>query len=438
MAKVKLDLPSAVSGRLDCVEFAMSGHGCIAKKRKPPRKFDSPAQIAAHADFLRVVHCWNTMAPEEVIAWDAWASTHPIKNRLGETRYLSGYNWFLRLHPIPCNHVVPIEITLPVEIGQIACFEDGPYNVPVDWPAEYPDDATISFWISECTYPQARSVPEPSTPAGTYAKLLCPTDYYALWTALGIRFRAYYTYVLGWRVEWPGKWKSFMTVRRFVVIPGSPQTIWLRMDDCAPSPLVVDSSYMNNQTFEGAHPNTNVHSVEGVHYRALHFDGVGDKIVLTEAAWKPYLTEYTDFTMCMWWKPDAPVAALAKDFLSNYDTVAPSIRFSMNNASSSIMFCFLYGGSNRYTSCTWVEDGSSIWQHWAVVRNGTNLRTFKNGVLLLDSTADWIQGRLWVAGKSLSIGCQRGVSRFANGAADDYHVYDRALTDAEVAALAVP
>jgi hypothetical protein len=438
MARAKLNRFSAVSGCIDSAEFAMAREGCVIKRRKPSRKLNSPRQIAARADFARVVHCWNSMSPENVRDWDAYAACHPLVNRFGKPIYVSGYNWFLKLRPIPCNHTHPIEITLPVEIGQIACFEHGPFNVPVLWPSEYPDDATISFRVGERVGSGSASWPRLFIAAGSYEKLLCPTEYYALWTALGIHMRAYYNYVLAWRVTWPGKWTSFERVAEFQCIPGSPQTIWLRFDDANASPIVYDSSCIANQTFLGPNPNTAAHSVEGVHFRALHFDGVADHINLTPESYQPYLQEYTDFTLAIWWSPDTPISGNSKDILSNYNLATPSFRLSIRSNESGMMFCFLYGGLKYYTACTWVETDVSDWRHFAVVRNGTNLRTFRNGVLLLDTSVPSNQGRLWQADTALSIGCRRGVTSFARGAADDFHIYDRALTDAEVEALAAP
>jgi hypothetical protein len=210
------------------------------------------------------------------------------------------------------------------------------------------------------------------------------------------------------------------------------------MDDDAATPVVVDAFGNYDQTFEGANPNTEDHAVAGVHDGALHFDGVGDHIALSEASYESYLDVDQPFTLAIWWKPDTPIGSGWDDFLSSYALVTPGVRFAIKNTQSQIFVTFLLSGTRYYNSMLWDESDVSIWQHYAIVRNGTNLRIFKNGVKDLDVTNNGYRGAMFNDGTPLSIGAQRGVTSFAQGAADDVYLFNRALSDAEVAALAVP
>lgn len=438
MARAKPNLFSAVSGVAGGVEFAMAKEGMVIKRRRPKRPFDSPAQINAMTSFYRRVADWQAMTPEAMIEWTAFANTHPVTNRLGNVIYLSGYNWFMKLRDTEDGILLPLGWTPTHRYGSVEIIEDGPWNIEILWPAGAADDWTISFYFDE---PNLWDFEPPSRYlvfAGTYRKDLLPLDLHDLFYARGIRLILDHTYVIRSYLKAPRYFDSSQVSTFFTVID-VPQWVWhLTMDDNAPDTHVDDDFGNYDQVFEGTNPNTEDHHVEGVHDGALHFDGSLDRIILAEASYQYYMSTDQPFTLCIWWKPDTPVGAGYRDFLSNYATFSPGIQFAIKATESKIFLSFLYGGSRHETACTWVESDVSIWQHWAVVRSGTNVRTFKNGIINLNATDAGFRGVPYVDGTALSIGCQRGVTSYAKGAADDVYLFNRALSDAEVAALAVP
>jgi hypothetical protein len=212
------------------------------------------------------------------------------------------------------------------------------------------------------------------------------------------------------------------------------------MDDAETNPIVHDSMFEFPQTFldPTGDPDTIAHAGPGVHDGALYFDGLDDHINLTAESYEPYLDTGKDFTLCLWWKPTLPISPSYRFFLSNGALFTQSIEFGIRQNSSIILFCFLYNSTKWYTSVAWPESNVSIWQHYAVVRVGTNLKVYKNGIIGMDADNVNIQGKLWKTGNPLSIGCQAGITYFAAGAADDVRLYDIGLSAAQVAALAVP
>ena len=438
MARAKPILFSAVSGIVGGVEFAMAKEGMVAKRRKPPRPFDSPAQIAAMTVFYRRVADWQAMTPEAMLEWTAYANTHPVKNRLGQTRYLSGYQWFMKLRGTDDGIQLPLGSAPSPTFGILTCYVGGPYNIEIVWPPEASDDWRVWLSVGSATWDITKPPKYTWRDGGSYLKASCPSNFFAAFATLGIAFTLNQSVGIAARITAPRYFPGPAYVSGFQVIE-LPTWAWhLTMNDDAPNTDVVDAYGHYNQVFEGASPNTEDHHVTGVHGGALHFGGATDHISLSEVSYHYYTDTGQPFTLCLWWKPDTPIGSTYKDFLSSYAFFTPCIQFAIKNSASVIQVSFLYGGSRYDTAATWTESDVSIWQHWALVRDGTNVKAYKNGVLKLDATNTGFQGRPWVTGTPLSIGAQRAVTAFADGAADDVYLFNRALSGAEVAALAVP
>jgi hypothetical protein len=438
MARVKPSLFSAVSGVVGGVEFAMAKEGIVAKRRKPRRPFDSPAQIAAATVFYKRVSDWQAMTPEAMLEWTAWANTHPVKNRLGKTIYLTGYQWFMKL--LGNNDGIHLPWgTAPMNLwGDTRCYEGGPYNIEIIWPSISGDDWSIEMYIETVNLSNPVGINYPRRYAGEYLKASCPTDFYAAFEALNIHLQKNVGYTLFARIHAPRYFKSAENVDVFL-LENPLDWIWhYTMDDDAANTTVLDDFEHFNQVFEGTNPNTEDHHVAGVHGGALHFDGSTSRIILTPESYEVVLETGSPFTLCIWWKPDTPIGSTRRDFFSNYVLAEAGFRFDRKNSESRMMASFRYEGSLYGTSCTWDEDDVSDWTHYALTRDGRNVKTYRNGILKLDANNDGFQGDIFKSGKALSIGCQGGITNFAAGAADDAYMFARALTNTEIVALAVP
>jgi hypothetical protein len=439
VARVKPNLCSAISGRLGGIEFAMAREGIVVKRRKPPRQLNHVKQVEARTVFHQRVADWHAMTPEAMLEWTAWANTHPVTNRLGETRYLSGYNWFLKGRDSEDGILLPLGITPPVTNLQAIVVEGVEDVFLFDFPAGCEDETVVTVCFFE--YPYELNFDWPSATAAwmlEYTKATIGDLDYAHLSALGVLFHAGHNYEIRIWIQRPRYFISNFARQVFPCVPAQQWAWHLAMDDDAPDTDVADDWMHYAQTFEGNNPNTEDHHVAGVHDGALHFDGATDHIDLTPESYEGYLDVNQPFTLAIWWKPDAPMPAAYKEFLGNYSFFKPGISFSIKN-NSSRLHVQIYDGGVPYTiTALWAEADNNAWRHFALVRNGTNLRTFRNGILNTDDTSVHFVGACFEAGTPLSIGAQRGVTAWAAGAADDVYLFNRALSDAEVADLAVP
>ena len=439
MARVKPNLCSAISGRLGGIEFAMAREGIVVKRRKPPRPFDSVKQIEAATVFARRVSDWHQMTPEAMLQWTAFANTHPVRNRLGETRYLSGYNWFLKGMDSEDGILLPYGITPPLTNLQAIVYEDGPYTFLMVFPAGCEDETDVQVIFFR--YPFGCD-PDWDFGGGTQNIYLTKATIadldFAHLAALGVVFVAGEQYLMRTFIHRPRHYWSILADLIFTCQTTVHHSFHLPMDDDAANTLVLNDWAGNYQEFEGNNPNTEDHHVAGVHGGALHFDGASDHIDLTPALYESYLDDDQDFTLCLWWKPDTPVGTSFKHFLSNYSLLKRYISFLIKAAESRILLQWYEGNTNYTVTASWTEDNVSIWQHWAVVRNGSNIRCFKNGIYKTGGTSIHYTTALTDPATQLSIGCSNGGSNWAKGAADDVYLFNRALSDAEVADLAVP
>jgi hypothetical protein len=439
MARVKPNLFSAVSGRLGAVEFAMTRGGIVAKHRKPPRQLNHPKQVEARTVFARRVSDWHQMTPEAMLEWTAWANTHPVVNRLGRTIYLSGYNWFLKCLGSEDGILLPYGITPPVTNLQAVVVEDALYAFTMDFPAGCEDETIV--WVCFLEYPYELNFDWTSATAAWYLQYTKATigdlDYAHL-TAAGVEFHAGHDYEIRIWIQRPRYFSSDYARLVFPCVPAQPWAMHLTMDDNTDTPVVLDEWMHYAQTFEGLSPNTDDHHVAGVHDGALHFDGVTDHIDLTPESYESYLDVDQPFTIAMWWKPDVPMGHGIQYFLGGRTSGFAGVYFQIRDTDSFVACTFLYLGTNYAVSYNWVIPEPGDWIHYALVRNGTNVRMFRNGVKALDETLEGYQGAAFTEGNPMSIGCRIGTDLWAAGACDDVYLFDHALSDAEVAALAVP
>ena len=152
--------------------------------------------------------------------------------------------------------------------------------------------------------------------------------------------------------------------------------------------------------------------------QAMTFDGIDDQVVhalAQEAVWPAY-------SVGLWVRTDA------------FFQVVNNSPF--NNNSSSSDFQFDVDGSDpgryRYVGSATVVLGSVIdeWVHLAASCDGTSTSVFFNGLFI--DTVDIADNNFG----QIAIGINRGMAKRFIGTIDDVHVYDRALSAAEIAGLA--
>lgn len=90
-----------MSGSIAGDTFARNRSGNYARARTKPVNLNSVGQVAVRAAVSYLANYWkNTLDAAERTAWDLYASSVAMKNRLGESIYLTGFNHFVRSNSI--------------------------------------------------------------------------------------------------------------------------------------------------------------------------------------------------------------------------------------------------------------------------------------------------------------------------------------------------
>jgi len=214
----------------------------------------------------------------------------------------------------------------------------------------------------------------------------------------------------------------------------------LAMDDNAASPTVRDIATGGlDQVFidPAGDPNTAAHSVPGPNGTgALAFDGVDDRIDFGPILLGDIVGEGRDFTMAFWYKSADPGAATKTFFRRSGSGSEPYMKTSVAND----RFYWRVAWGDAYVdllSATGMLSGQ--WHHAVCRRQGQTLALWVDGVVHETKThPDYARTLFSSTWSSRAIGQVYGTSAsdwpFALA---DLRVYDRAITDAEIAALSL-
>jgi hypothetical protein len=211
----------------------------------------------------------------------------------------------------------------------------------------------------------------------------------------------------------------------------------LPMDDNAANPTVRDTAEDGrDQVFldPSGDPNTAAHSVPGPNgASALAFDGVDDRIVVDlQTGLGDCLAAGCDFTLVFRWK------APQTEFTELYDYVftGPFYFNHVQNGSggtvNAIRFSCRRPVDDTYLEQTYNNANDDLWHHYAVVREGTTLSLWRDGVSGFSDTHANCAGS-FTTGQMILVGNEYGNT--AAGAMADLRLYDRALSEEEVQAL---
>lgn len=132
------------AGSIGGVTFQRNASGPIAKLRSNPTVNPTALQAKYQHIFSMLVAYWPTISPEDKDLWDVIAAAHDHTTPWGETKTLSGYQWFML-----CNLLRFREF-------------DTPRNYPGTWyAAPPPDQFTIE---TSATYIHVVWSPDYNTP----------------------------------------------------------------------------------------------------------------------------------------------------------------------------------------------------------------------------------------------------------------------------------
>jgi len=198
-----------------------------------------------------------------------------------------------------------------------------------------------------------------------------------------------------------------------------------------------NSAYKNHGSITGAT------WTAGKNGTALHFDGVGDRVVVPRSA----ALEPENVSLALWFRAERPAGdawrfkVLAEKGVINCQAASYSLK---SDGSGTGLIFMLYDATNKThpatPAATGVWDGE--WHHAVGTFDGSVLRLYVDGVL--QGKTDW-RGDIpyglrdhndLVIGNAVTT-CQPGGVQYI-GDLDELHVWDRALSAKEVARLANP
>lgn len=121
-----------ISGSIAGDVHARNRFGNYIRPRTKPVNPRSIRQEAIRSILSHLAEYWHgTLTPLQRAAWEVYAAAVAMKNRLGETIYLTGYNHFIRTNG---SHVTwsgivlpnaPVILNMPEQDDALVCVEEG-------------------------------------------------------------------------------------------------------------------------------------------------------------------------------------------------------------------------------------------------------------------------------------------------------------------------
>ncbi len=110
MALIKYGIGIAqISGSIGGVTFARNTYGNYIRNRTTPTNPNTSRQQKVKAGIAFLAAAWaQTLSDAQRIAWNLYAASVVMTNRLGEPTFFSGYNMFIRSNAIPKQAELPI------------------------------------------------------------------------------------------------------------------------------------------------------------------------------------------------------------------------------------------------------------------------------------------------------------------------------------------
>lgn len=141
---------TAMSGSIAGNTFARNRYGNYIRARTKPTNPNSTFQIYARTIIAFLTEYWrDTVTSNQRAAWNLYASNVAMKNKLGETIYLTGFNHFIRSNSVRKWYTIPLvadgptDFSLPEKDPTVAIdVDDTPQNIAVtfdntmDWASE--------------------------------------------------------------------------------------------------------------------------------------------------------------------------------------------------------------------------------------------------------------------------------------------------------------
>ncbi len=221
-----------------------------------------------------------------------------------------------------------------------------------------------------------------------------------------------------------------------------PPMLHIPMDDDAESPdlktLPEEKPVLTFLDLSGT-PNSSAHSVEGVFGTALSFDGIDDLFEIPASQVGAAFAPDKDFSVAFWWRSDSdPFPDGYREVVSSYTRNGGGIILSQRGSADGsfkriYMNCYVPGnGAPVLTPVTDVAENVGQWHHYVFQREGSTLRTWRDGRLRGEFTDPSVTGEM---GSTTTFRVNAN-NAGAKGAMDDLRIYTRALSASQIRTLA--
>jgi len=140
------------AGSIGGVTFLRNASGPIAKLRSRPPVNPSPDQSLYNTRMAMLVAYWPTLSQANKDSWDALAAAHNHTTSWGESKTLSGYQWFLS-----CNLMRLIRESTPIATAPTWTVYDPPPSFTIEtsdtyiraaWSPDYDPPMALIFYAS--------------------------------------------------------------------------------------------------------------------------------------------------------------------------------------------------------------------------------------------------------------------------------------------------
>jgi hypothetical protein len=83
-----------IRGSIGGITFYTNRAGKVARLRSGTRKTQTSWQAGSQSDLMKTLNEWQGLTLPQQVVWDTYALAHTKDDRYGDTKYLSGFNWF--------------------------------------------------------------------------------------------------------------------------------------------------------------------------------------------------------------------------------------------------------------------------------------------------------------------------------------------------------
>ena len=114
---IRTGMGTQLSGSVGGVVASRNSGGMYLRNRSVPVNPNSDAQQTTRTAFGNSSIGWNGLTGAQRTAWNAYAASTPVVNRLGETINLSGFNWYTAVNSLRTGSGATVQAAAPATPG---------------------------------------------------------------------------------------------------------------------------------------------------------------------------------------------------------------------------------------------------------------------------------------------------------------------------------